>query len=60
MNTTPVTYVVVRERMERNRGCYWFAIDAVLEGGAKVRVADAIGTKEEAREMVKHMKEAQR
>ena len=60
MNTTPVTYVVVRERMERNRGCYWFAIDAVFEGGSRVRVADAIGTKEEARELVKKMKEAKR
>lgn len=55
-----VTYVVVRERMERNRGCYWFAIDAVYEGGSRVRVADAIDTKEEAREMVKQMKGAKR
>lgn len=60
MNATPVTYVVVRECMERNRGCYWFAIEAVYEGGSRVRVADAIDTKAEARELVKQMREAKR
>lgn len=57
MNTT-TTYKIVRERMERNPGCYWFAVDAVAADGSGYRVADGLDTREEARELVKQIKAA--
>jgi hypothetical protein len=56
MNAT--TYKIVRERMERSPGCYWFAVDAVNADGAAWRVADGLDTRDEARELVKQIKAA--
>lgn len=51
-----VAYVVVRERMERNPGCFWWAIDAVLPGGKRLRVADGLDTKREAVELADRLR----
>ena len=56
MNAT--TYKIVRERMERSPGCYWFAVDAVNADGSGYRVADGLDTRDEARELVKQIKAA--
>lgn len=51
-----VTYAVTKEEMDRNPRCYWFAVEAVMSDGSKVRVADALDTRTEARELARKMK----
>jgi hypothetical protein len=57
--TATTTYKIVRERHDRSPGCYWFAVDAITPDGKRYRVADALDTREEARELLQQVKAAE-
>ena len=53
------TYKITRERHDRSPGCYWFAVDAITPDGATYRVADALDTRQEARELLRQLEAAE-